>query len=149
MIWLQSNEVFNSLAQFDPGTGVLCAVDRLATQEVIPATPHGFFSRLGDTFLAVYGLSGKLYLIHGARVIEVGEQDVIEVRGPHTARLLRVVDSAGDVLTEVRYRLNDGEGQIPGDITPFIEDECFDIGLLASNISKNRARRKVFVNKPG
>jgi len=36
---------------------------------------------------------------------------------------------------------------IPGDPTPFIEDEDFDFGLFVRNISRSSERRKVLLGQ--
>jgi hypothetical protein len=50
----------------------------------------------------------------------------------------------GKSVSELEYELLN-DGPIPGDLTPFIDDEDFDFGLFVSNISKDQDRREVLL----
>jgi hypothetical protein len=147
MVWLQSNERHEVLGQFDPSTCVLKEVERSTLGDITPAMPHGFYSYLGDLRIGVYGVAGKLFLVIDDQLLELATDDTIEVSGPRDARHLRVVNKVGQAITEATYSLRGLAGSIPNDSTPFVEDEDFDIGLLASNVSKDPERRSIFTDK--
>jgi len=52
-----------------------------------------------------------------------------------------------ETVLDITYSLEGVAQAIPGDPTAFIEDEDFDIGLFASNVSKDPERRAVFTAK--
>jgi|CXWL01.1.fsa_nt_gi hypothetical protein len=147
MIWLQQQERHDTFAEFDPGSSVLTEHRRKNFGRRPPHTPHGFYSKLGDLLLAIYGVAGKLFLAFDKQVIEIGVDETIEVNGPRSARTLRVVNGLGVTLLELDYCLDGIPGPIPHDPTPCVEDEDRDIGLFASNISKNSERRALFTDK--
>ena len=92
MVWLQLQERYDTLAEFDPASGSLQEIKRQALGENEPTIEHGFFSQLGDLFMAVYGIAGKLFLVFDKRVIEIHADETIDVSGPRSARVLRVVE---------------------------------------------------------
>ena len=147
MLWLQSNERYDLVAQFDPSSYVLTELDRCFLGNTVPGIFHGFFSHFGESRIGVYGLAGKLFLLIDDRLFELEASDTIEVDGPTSARHLRVLNNVGKVISETRYSLHEVAGPIPDDPTPFVDNEDFDIGLLASNVSKNPERRAIFTNK--
>ncbi|MBN2022234.1 MAG: hypothetical protein JW809_05525 [Pirellulales bacterium] len=147
IVWLQSNEKYGILGEFDAASRTWKEVDRSVLGNAAPSTIHGFFSCLGCVRIGVYGLEGNLFVIIDDEVTELAADDMIEVNGPTTARVMRVVNRAGMVVASATYSLETIPGWLPNDCTPFVEDEDFDIGLLASNISKNTKRRSIFTAK--
>jgi hypothetical protein len=111
-----------------------------------PKTYHGFFSQWGETFIAIYGIGKRLFLIVNHHLFEINRRQIIEVSGPKHARSLKIIKD-NEIVFETRYSLKDLNQPIPEDPTPFIDDEDFDIGLLASNISKSMKRRTIFTDK--
>jgi hypothetical protein len=146
MIWLQSNEAFDKVATFDPETGTLEEVSRRQLGGRTPDTWHGFYSQLEGMFLALYGLAGRLFLVVNKEIIEIAPDQVIQVSGPRRERHLRIVCGA-ETVREFTYNIDSIAQLLPGDPTPFVEDEDFDIGLFASNISMNPERRNLFLAK--
>jgi len=59
---------------------------------------------------------------------------------------MKIMQGSETVL-EITYSLEGVSQAIPGDPTAFIEDEDFDIGLFAGNVSKDPERRAVFTAK--
>lgn len=149
MVNLQMLERYDTFAEFDPASGVLKEFKRKTFGRKPPANPHGVYSQLRGSFLAFYGLDGKFFLAFGTRVVEIGVDETIEVSGPRSARVLRVLDGRGDVVAEVNYCLDGIRAPVRNDPTPFVEDEDRDIGLLASNISKSAKRRAVLADPSG
>lgn len=146
MVWLQSNEAFNKLAKFDPTSKTFKEYLRQRLVDNQPQVCNGFFSRLGGSLIAIYGLAGSLFLLVDQQLLEVNKEQVIEVSGPKHARKLKIMQGSETVF-EITYSLEGVAQAIPGDPTAFIEDEDFDIGLFASNVSKDPMRRAVFTDK--
>jgi hypothetical protein len=113
----------------------------------VPAVLHGFFSPSSGSRIGVYGVAGKLFLLIDDRLVELASRDTIDVCGPMEARRLRVLNGAGEPIAEATYSIPELARPSAGDPTPFISAEDFDIGLLASNVSKDPARRTVFTNR--
>lgn len=146
MVWLQQQERYDTFAEFDPISGILREFRRSFWRKP-PSVPHGFYSKLQDHFFAVYGLALRLFIAFDKQVIEIAQDQTIQVSGPRSARLTRVLDRLGGTVIEMSYSLDGIEDPIPNDPTPFVEDEDRDIGLFASNISMNAQRRALFTNK--
>jgi hypothetical protein len=143
MVWLQSNEAFNKLAEFDPISKTFKEYLRQQLLDKQPKVCNGFFSRLGSSLIAIYSLAGSLFMLIDEYLFEVNNKQVIDVSGPAHARKLKIIQGSETVF-EITYSLEGVARAIPGDPTAFIEDEDFDIGLFASNVSKDPERRAVF-----
>jgi hypothetical protein len=136
MVLLQSNDRFNEIAELSLDTG-----DWRVTQRSHEDRPtDGFYSILGKTFCAVVRSGGKLLIRIGETQMELTDDVSIEVSGPNSSRLL-VVTREG--IPHVRHEYSCPNGQIEGDMTPFVEDEDFDFGLFLSNLSRNPKRQAV------
>lgn len=163
VIWLQCENEYDRVATFAPQTGGLTEYSRRLLGEEQPELASsgpkankGFYcwtrecegpERLsGRLVIAVYGLNGRLFLLFGDRLLEIGEGEIIDVSGPREARHL-VVSRDGEPVFAGCYSLAEVPGPIPGDFTPFVEEEHFDIGLLASNISRDPERRALYVDR--
>jgi hypothetical protein len=143
MIWLQSNEDFNRVAEFDPVNKSFKEYLREQLAGNLPQVFHGFFSRLGNLLIAVYGLNGHLAVLIDRQLFDINSDETIEVSGPAHARILKIVRGS-ETAFEITYNLDMVAQPIPGDSTAFVENEDFDIGLFASNISKDPDRRAIF-----
>ena len=147
MVWLQSNENYNTVGKLDPSTCELELFERNTLSDIEPEIIHGFFSDLGDLKIGVYGVSNVLYLVIDEQLVKLAHNDTIEVHGPRGARNLCVLNNTDQVVAEVTYSLHQQPEPIPGDPTPFVSDEDFDIGLFASNVSRDPERRAIFTSK--
>jgi hypothetical protein len=96
--------------------------------------------------VAVFAHQGQLHLLVDTLVLEVTPDAIVVAEGPRESRRLDVVRS-GVRTRSFFYTLAAVPPAIPGDPTPFVEDESFDIGLLASNISRDAERRAAFLAK--
>lgn len=146
MILLQSFDDFAFAATLDPTTGELREYSKGESTGQCGQSTSGFYSRLTRPLLAVFAEQGRLHLLVGTLVLEITRDEVVLVDGPRESRRLDVVRN-GARTRSFSYTLAAVPPAIPGDPTPFVEDESFDIGLLASNISTDAERRAVFLTK--
>ncbi len=141
MIWLQSNDKYDELAQYDHASGAYKNASRKAMTASL--NTDGTFSILAGTFVALYNFEQLLFLRIGDECICLSEDVVATVSGGINNRSLTVKKSKSEIL-HLDYSL-DHSPQFSNDPTPFIEDEDFDFGLFVSNISKSEERKRVLL----
>lgn len=143
MIWLQSNDKHDELAEYDHGKGTFTTASRNDLGSNAPSRTDGIFSILSTVFVALYKFGQGLFVRIGDQCIPLTDDVVATVSGGSNNRTL-TVKKAGKEIAHFRYAL-DGSKKFPDDPTPFIEDEDFDFGLFLSNISTNDKRKRVLL----
>jgi len=146
VILLESFDDFAWVATLEPPSGKLQEYPKGKSEDQWGRGTSGFYSRLTRPLVAVFADQGQLHLLVGTVVLEITLDEVVVVSGPRESRRLDVVRK-GVRTRSFSYTLAAVPPLIPGDPTPFVEEESFDIGLLASNISKDAERRAVFTAK--
>lgn len=144
MIWLQSNEDFNKIAKLDTRLMIIteCNKDEKSNKDI---KTKGFYSKFDDFYFAIYGLKNCMYLFVEKKIFKIKDEEIIKVTGPRNMRNLKIVKN-DQIIFDFIYSLEGFEQVIDEDPTPFIGDEDFDIGLLASNISKDKNRKQIFTD---
>lgn len=147
MIWVQSKDEFDCVAQFDPATGVLGKHSRAALGVVAPTWPEiaGSFSEVKNGAFVLYRYRGQIFLRAFGNVYELDNQTVVNVCGTGFKRRMSI-QTMGCCVLDMEYELV-SRNAISCDPTPFVEDEDFDFGLFVSNMSKSRERREVMLGK--
>ncbi|WP_445366009.1 hypothetical protein ACJJJB_07940 [Microbulbifer sp. ANSA001] len=143
MIWLQSNDKYNELAEYDHEEGTFTIVFRNGLGAKIPIKTVGTFAILSTVFVALYKFGQELYVRVGGQCIPLTDDVIVTVCGEVNSRLL-TIKKAGVEVTSLNYTL-DVSKIIPGDSTPFVEDEDFDFGLFVSNIATSSKRKRVLL----
>ncbi len=143
MIWLQSNERYDTLAQYDPEQGVFSIKTKTESGDQVTEKTDGFFSVLSDVFVALYRSEHALFLCVGDQRIVLTDDLRINVSGGADQRQL-IVKKHSTIITQLTYCL-DEEENLADDPTPFIEDEDFDFGLFVANVANNHKRKQVFL----
>jgi hypothetical protein len=144
VILLQSFDDFASVATLEPTSGELREYSKVDSKGQSGQSTSGFYSRLTRPSIAVFAAQGQLHLLVGTLVLEITPEEVLVVDGPRASRRLDVVRN-GVRSRSFSYTLAAVPPAIPGDPTPFVDDESFDIGLLASNVSRDAERRAGFL----
>ena len=141
MLWLQSSEKFEELAEFNHKTGDYRVWFRSAPEFEAPEATEGFFAFLSSTFVALYRVGGELFLWVGSEVVHMADDVYVSVGGRAENRVLSV-QKGGQKIISFKYSL-DLSDRISEDPTPFIDDEDFDFGLFVANISQSEERKKI------
>lgn len=137
MVWLQSNEKFDDIAELDVESGEWKICRR---EENVHVQTDGFFSILSQVFCAIFRSGNQLHFRIGDKQFELTEGVEIAVNGALEKRFLSV-RRRGSPEIEFEYSLS--SFAIDGDITPFLEDEDLDFGLFLSNIATDPNRQAV------
>lgn len=140
MIWLQCNECFNDVAEFDETAGTWRIIKRTSEGNDIPSRTDGFYSILSSVFCALYHSSGELFVQMGDVKVKLSNNVEIAVNGPPGKRCLSLMVS-GHEFAKHEYALI--SQRIEGDPTAFVEDEDFDFGVFLSNIARTPKRQSI------
>lgn len=142
MLWLQSKDRFQDVAELDETTGDWRLVRRTTEGEIIPdlSNMDGAFSMLSDMFCALFCSHGELFVRIGETQVRLSDDIQLMVDGPPEKRCLSLVVS-GREHARLEYAL--ASQPIEGDPTAFIENEDFDFGVFLSNIAHNPNRQAV------
>jgi len=140
MLWLQSNECFNDVAEVDETAGVWRIQSRASEGGDIPSSTDGFYSMLSGVFCALYRSSGELVVQMGDVKVKLSNNVEIAVNGPPGKRCLSLGVSGREVAKHEYALISQ---RIEGDPTAFAEDEDFDFGVFLSNIARNPKRQSI------
>lgn len=140
MLLLQSKDLFDEMAYFDPLTREIRSFRRSDSEENIPMKTDGVFSWVDGHFMTLFRYAGKPMFFVDEYEIELTDDTIVDVRGPFTSRTLTIKRSGSELL-KLNYSLSQGKGTVPSDTTPFVEDEDFDFGLFVHNISRSVERK--------
>ncbi len=143
MIWLQSNDKYDALAEYDHIEGKFTIASRKTLGSKAPSKTDGSFAILSGVFVALYNFEQQLFLRVGNNTVLLADDIIVTVSGNANNRLL-LVKKAGQEIVRLNYIL-DMSNQFPNDLTHSIEDEDFDFGLFISNISKNNKRKRILL----
>lgn len=149
MLWLVNHERWGQVGEFDPEKGRILSIrDHDELQSLSPRDSDGWYYDVKDGVFALYKLNGALQLHLRGRAFQLEDDTTVEVSRPkdlfplpRRRRRLRVVKQ-GRAVFETTYRPR-GLGMIPGDPTPFVEEDHFDFGLWVTNVSKDPKRKAV------
>lgn len=147
MMWICSNDDFDCIAKFDPQTGSLEKYSATALNQDAPQSTEiaGNFSEVKHARFVLYRSENQIiFRVDDAEFVLDG-RTIIDVSKCQSIRQM-AIQREGALIFEFKYELM-RDDSIPNDPTPFVSDEDFDFGLLASNISKSAERRDVMLGK--
>ncbi|MEN1679865.1 MAG: hypothetical protein AAGJ46_09740 [Planctomycetota bacterium] len=143
-IWLQNNEKYDRVASLDPASGVFGEHSRSALDQESPVKTDGIYSILSGAMAAVFAWDDAVFVCLGTSTAKLSGETKVSVDGPPSSRKLSIEDGNG-IVAQHQYSLEPSQLPIPGDTTPFVEDEDFDFGLLMSNIASSDQRQAVLL----
>jgi hypothetical protein len=145
MIWLYSHNEYDYLGRFDPNTGHLKKTSLKGLGSEAPDITEfaGSFPEVKGGLFVLYRHRGQVIFWAFGNEFVLDGQTIVDVDGSGRNRCLSI-KTMGKSVSELEYELLN-DGPIPGDLTPFIDDEDFDFGLFVSNISKDQDRREVLL----
>jgi hypothetical protein len=136
---IHSFERFGEIRQFDPVTGALTPVSRLAGS---PVPTYGHYGLLGEKSVVFYRSGASLLLRIEGSTTPLDDTHRVSFQQNGDRRLLRVTDrSTGSIVASLEYTLPDPVVAPEDDPTPFAEAEDFDFGLFVANVANDRGRR--------
>ena len=134
---VQSHARYDTVADFDPATGLLAAFPR--PSGLNPAGTDGWYSVLGNDLVVFYRQEGRLHLRVSNRSwrADLGLEISWRREGD------RVVLTIGEDPS--RFELRYDPPTVPGpslgsDFTPFVESEDWDLGLFIANVLNDQER---------
>lgn len=145
MIWLQSNETYNEIAEYDHFSGSYLIKSRDSVSKSSLSNIDGTYAFLSNEFVAIYKFGTEMFVRIGTHSIQLIGDVKITVKGDPASRKLSVKKNKEELVT-VNYALNNSN-VYSHDPTPFIDDEDFDFGLFISNIASNESRKRVLLGK--
>ncbi len=103
----------------------------------------GWYSSYSGHLILLYIINGKLILKVNEFHFELCEDIIVDVSGPWDNRTLKIYLKKREVLTIMYTTIN---RPYDNDITPFIEDDDFDLCLFARNLLMDKERRNRVIN---
>jgi hypothetical protein len=140
MIWLRAKEHYDCIAKFDPDSNILTKI----YQEGFESNTNGTFLEMKEGLFLLYRYNEKLYFQVNDKVFLLDENTVINVAGERPTKILKVLKNE---MIEYETKYTPTSSPIEDDLTPFVDEEDFDFGLFASNVSKNPKRKEIIFNK--
>jgi hypothetical protein len=145
MVWLRSNDRFDTIANLDDSSGAYQVEKRSVENASSSTSFDGFFSLLSEQFVALYRAEGALHLRLADLRVSLAPDVIVEVSGDVQRRVL-VVMRSGTEVARLQYAL-DPRSYFKDDPTPFLELEDLDFGLFISNVSKSPERQRVLLGE--
>ena len=146
MILLQSLDKFNDVAELDVGTGQMQRHNKADRLDHASQPVHGHFAELNGVVICFFRHdNGQLHLKIGPTDIELPDDANVSLQREVDNQVRLVVLRRGLPAFNWRYRRPKIDPPLMADPTPFVDEEDFDILLLAFNvINDNERRRKIY-----
>ena len=142
MLWLQDKDTYDRLAGIHPDSGEISWYSREKLGDLVPTGVVGTCVELEGKFVALYESGDRLIFRLDTTIIPLDEEGLkFDVTGPLSRRVLSIRRKHNDNI-EFVYSV-DESNIIPGDTTPFVEEEDFDFGLFVTNVSQRPDRQAV------
>lgn len=125
MIYLQSDDAFDAVARLSAPDARIEILAKSQSDEARSAAKTGFFATVDGRTVCLFRADGVLWLRIDERLLAVDDD----------------VTAQWDLLRNER-------GAIPGDMTPFVDEEDYDYLLLVSRVLGDRGRREGFFAHP-
>lgn len=134
---VQSHERYDTVAKFDPGSGLLTSFPRPA--RLGPSGTDGWYSVLGSDLVVFYRHEGRLHLRVSTRLWRADTGLEVSWEREGNQAVLTIGEGSS------RFGLSYDPPTVPGpplasDLTPFVESEDWDLGLFIANVLNDQAR---------
>lgn len=140
MILLQSKDVFEDILRINPLSGEMWELKRSDSPELAEEPINGTFANIGGKRLMFYRLEGGLRFSVDGEELAIDSDVGSSLESQGGERIFRLM-KGGRELLRFDYKIEDLEEMIPGDITPFIEEEDFDFCLFVHHVLNNPEKR--------
>ncbi len=136
---LQSHQVFDTIADYNPGTDEFVTFSRRCQPMRMTGPITGSFDHINGRRALLFRLAEILYLQIDSQRLSM-EDHIVKLRFENGQRLLEVF--TGDrVVLKLICTPPTLDPPLELDLTAFIEEEDFDFGLYLANVSSNRDRQ--------
>ncbi|MEK6334071.1 MAG: hypothetical protein AABM67_03920 [Acidobacteriota bacterium] len=137
---LESKDVFDQLAEFDPNTGTYRLLSRKQHSELATTPPSGGYSIVDGTMLSLYRRDEVLYFRAGDREFRLTDDVISKLTREDNSRVFQLIQD-GNSLAVFRYAPPVLDVPMSADPTPFIEEEDFDFLLFVHRVLTDTGRR--------
>jgi hypothetical protein len=140
-MFVQSNDSFNRVGNFDPRDGSLLEFERNeAPQELLSSPLAGHFAALGESEVVFFRQDDQLSLSVDGEIFPLLEGVKLEWENSHGLSRIRLRD--GDsILRSIEYTAGPASyPPIEEDPTPFVEREDWDFGLFVHAVLEDSER---------
>jgi len=141
MFWLQSNSKFDVIAEFNPELLVFKILSKKGLGQLQPDKYNGFFDKFPECYLAIFAQNNKIKIVINEMIFVLDDKTIVNISKKNGKRSLDVIKN-GKCVYNILYTLENHD-IFNDDLTAFIDDEDFDIGLFISNISKDPERKAI------
>lgn len=141
MLLLQSNEIFDNIAEFEPHNGKINILSRKKNFPDHRVVTNGFFSEHQNGLLLLYRKNGELFFKSAAFHVSLNNNIHINIVGNNQTRRFEILDRGVKIFETTYIPVLNEFGE--DDPTPFVEDEDFDFYLFVRNIANNQERREL------
>lgn len=152
MFYLQSKGKAGEAARLDSASGALEIVSVAQVPEAKSAPKFGSYDYVDRHVVGLFRQDGALWL----RVDDVPvriDDDVRarwELKRPPAGerRAVFQLERAGEIVLSLEYRPFGNRKLIPGDMTPFVDEEEYDFMIFVLSVLDNSERRAAIYQKP-
>jgi hypothetical protein len=143
---------FDKVAKLDSPSGELAILSKAESPEARSAFKVGRFTYVDGRMVCLFRLDLELWVRVGDFVIRVDDEvrATWDVEGPRPSGPLRGrfrVERAGTTVLDFEHEPFQDRKIIPGDDTPFVDEEDYDFMLLISRVLGEPRRRAAFYLK--
>ena len=138
MILLRRHSEFGTIASLDEVSGDWSEILHGINGD--SQDTDGLYEVISGKLCAIFRSNHKLHIRIDDKQIELTNSVKIAVSGPSSKRLLSISESGTPVIA-IEYEARQPRDE--DDLTPFIEPEDFDFGLMLSEIAKSPSRQRV------
>jgi hypothetical protein len=140
-MFLQSNDNFSKLAEYDPSNGKYTLFTR---NESTDYDCEGYFSLLSKQFATLYCYDKTIFININGCIMQLNNNIHITLTGDRSERRLQVF-SGDQFIASLNYQI-DGNKLSSYDLTAFVTNEDEDFGLFIMKIANDRQRQSILLD---
>jgi hypothetical protein len=152
--YLQHADLFDQVAKLASPTGIPEVLSKARSPEARSAPLAGRFAWIDGRLVCLFRLGGALWLRIAGQVVAVdggvsAHWDLVSARP--AAKPLRAtfrLERNGSVLAAFEYPPFEGRRIVPGDPTPFVDEEDYDFMILVWRVIQDPGRRQRYFAVP-
>lgn len=142
-MFIQYHDRFDVVAEFEPDSGRIRVIPR--PQGGSPDMTDGWFAILSGVCVVFYRWGGRLWLRVGDRTFDLDGDASVDWKAEAGMAVFVVTDHNGQVV--LRYTPGPLSGpSLSEDLTPFAEQEDWDLGLFVVNVMSDEERLELVRN---
>lgn len=143
MILLQSHDHFDQLGVWEPKAQQLKVIHRNQNPELELQPLCGLYTQSNDNFLLLYRPGQDLRFRYGTDEIKIDQTVTAKLEHSPQNNILVLLRGTLPIL-RCCYHRRIPDPSLEEDLTPFVEEEDFDFGLLVRNVINDQTRQQQF-----